>query len=202
MTTLLRNFLRSLPVLFALTGVAQAHPHVWITFKSELIYGSDGALTGIRHAWSFDDMFSVFATQGIEAKEKGKFTREELAALVREEAPDGMDVVVDTTGNSRMFETCLGLIRREGRLLLQGYYPDPIVIDFHRAHLQRVTVVFPCGWDREDDQALADDLSRGVPTVSPLITHRVPYREAPEAYRLVVEHPERCLGMVLRWSEP
>ena len=81
MATLIRNSLRTLIVLLALTGVAQAHPHVWITFKSELIYGPDGALTGIRHAWSFDDMFSVFATQGIEAKEKGKFTREELAPL-------------------------------------------------------------------------------------------------------------------------
>jgi 2-desacetyl-2-hydroxyethyl bacteriochlorophyllide A dehydrogenase len=127
---------------------------------------------------------------------------DELKALVREEAPDGMDVVVDTTGISRMFDTCLALIRREGRLLLQGYYPDPIVIDFHRAHLQRVTVVFPCGWDREDDQRLADDLSRGRPTVAPLITHRVPYREAPDAYRLVVEHPEQSLGMVFHWSEP
>jgi 3-hydroxyethyl bacteriochlorophyllide a dehydrogenase len=124
-----------------------------------------------------------------------------LTALVREEAPDGMDVVIDTTGNSRMFDTCLALLRREGRLLLQGYYPDPIVIDFHRAHLQRVTVVFPCGWDRDDDQALADDLTRGVPTVAPLITHRIPYREAPDAYRLVVEHPEQCLGMVLHWSD-
>jgi len=81
MANLILNSLRSLVVLFALTGVAQAHPHVWITFKSELIYAPDGALTGIRHAWSFDDMFSVFATQGIEAKEKGKFTREELAPL-------------------------------------------------------------------------------------------------------------------------
>jgi ABC-type uncharacterized transport system substrate-binding protein len=75
------TLIRIFAVLLALTGVAQAHPHVWITFKSELIYGPDGALTGIRHAWSFDDMFSVFATQGIEAKEKGKFTREELAPL-------------------------------------------------------------------------------------------------------------------------
>ena len=40
-------------------------------------------ITGIRHAWSFDDMFSTFATQGIESKEKGKFTREELAPLAK-----------------------------------------------------------------------------------------------------------------------
>lgn len=58
-----------------------AHPHVWVTVKSELVYAPDGAVTGVRHAWTFDDMFSVFATQGIESKKKGEFTREELAPL-------------------------------------------------------------------------------------------------------------------------
>ena len=62
---------------------AQAHPHVWVTMKCELIYAPDGSITGIRHAWSFDDMFSTFATQGMESKEKGKFTREELAPLAK-----------------------------------------------------------------------------------------------------------------------
>jgi ABC-type uncharacterized transport system substrate-binding protein len=60
---------------------ALAHPHVWVTMKSEVVYGADGAATGIRHAWTFDDMFSTFATQGLDSKEKGKFTREELAPL-------------------------------------------------------------------------------------------------------------------------
>ena len=65
----------------AAVSVAQAHPHVWVTMKSELIYAPDGSVTGVRHAWAFDDMFSVFATQGIESKVKGQFTREELAPL-------------------------------------------------------------------------------------------------------------------------
>ena len=63
------------------TAAAHAHPHVWVTVKSELVYASDGTVTGVRHAWTFDDMFSVFATQGIESKKKGEFTREELAPL-------------------------------------------------------------------------------------------------------------------------
>src|SRR5262249_51041965 len=63
------------------SGAAGAHPHVWVTMKSELVYAADGSVTGVRHAWTFDDMFSVFATQGIEAKKKGEFTREELAPL-------------------------------------------------------------------------------------------------------------------------
>jgi ABC-type uncharacterized transport system substrate-binding protein len=79
MSNLLRIFLAI--ALAAFATAAQAHPHVWVTFKSELVYAPDGTVTGIRHAWAFDDMFSTFATQGIEAKEKGKFTREELAPL-------------------------------------------------------------------------------------------------------------------------
>jgi ABC-type uncharacterized transport system substrate-binding protein len=62
-------------------SAAWAHPHVWVTVKSELVYAPDGSVTGVRHAWTFDDMFSVFATQGIESKKKGQFTREELAPL-------------------------------------------------------------------------------------------------------------------------
>jgi len=62
---------------------AQAHPHVWITATSELIYAADGSITGVRHAWTFDDMFSTYALQGIEAKTKGAYSREELAPLAQ-----------------------------------------------------------------------------------------------------------------------
>jgi ABC-type uncharacterized transport system substrate-binding protein len=61
-----------------------AHPHVWVTMQSELIYQPDGSITGIRHHWVFDDMFSTYAVQGLEGKEKGKFTREELAPLAKD----------------------------------------------------------------------------------------------------------------------
>jgi len=78
----LRIFLAALLTLIS-AGLAQAHPHVWVTMHTELVYAPDGSITGIRHAWSFDDMFSTFATQGLESKEKGKFTREELAPLAK-----------------------------------------------------------------------------------------------------------------------
>jgi ABC-type uncharacterized transport system substrate-binding protein len=62
---------------------AEAHPHVWITAKSEVIYTPDGSISGVRHAWTFDDMFSTYALQGIEAKTKGAYSREELAPLAQ-----------------------------------------------------------------------------------------------------------------------
>jgi ABC-type uncharacterized transport system substrate-binding protein len=64
-------------------GAAQAHPHVWITASSELVYAPDGSVTGVRHAWTFDDMFSTYALQGIETKTKGVYSREELAPLAQ-----------------------------------------------------------------------------------------------------------------------
>lgn len=62
---------------------AQAHPHVWITATSELIYAADGSITGVRHAWTFDDMFSTYALQGIETGTKGVYSHEELAPLAQ-----------------------------------------------------------------------------------------------------------------------
>jgi ABC-type uncharacterized transport system substrate-binding protein len=70
-------------VLMLGVTAAEAHPHVWITARSELIYAPDGTITGVRHAWTFDDMFSTYALQGIEAKTKGAYTREELAPLAQ-----------------------------------------------------------------------------------------------------------------------
>lgn len=81
MVRLLTRLIVVLSVLACAGAPALAHPHVWIVMKSELIYAPDGSLTGVRHAWKFDDMFSTFATQGLETKVKGVFTREDLAPL-------------------------------------------------------------------------------------------------------------------------
>jgi ABC-type uncharacterized transport system substrate-binding protein len=64
-----------------IAATAQAHPHVWVTMQTELLYAQDGSVTGLRQAWTFDDMFSAFATMGIPAKIKGQFSREELQPL-------------------------------------------------------------------------------------------------------------------------
>src|SRR6201997_5178464 len=80
---ILRTLLGSLAMLVAAMAAAQAHPHVWVTMTSELVYAPDGSVTGVRHAWAFDDMFSAFATQGLETKQKGVFTREDLAPLAQ-----------------------------------------------------------------------------------------------------------------------
>jgi ABC-type uncharacterized transport system substrate-binding protein len=72
-----------LACLLAATARAPAHPHVWVTMSAELLYAPDGSVTGVRHTWSFDDMFSAFAIQGLESKTPGVFSREELRPLAQ-----------------------------------------------------------------------------------------------------------------------
>jgi len=63
---------------------ALAHPHVWVTASAALVFDQDGCLAAIRHRWIFDKAFSAYATQGLDKNGDGKFSREELAGLARE----------------------------------------------------------------------------------------------------------------------
>lgn len=68
-------------IVVAATGPASAHPHVWVTMDGQLVYSPDGLLPGVRYDWTFDDEYSAFAIQGIQAKKRGELTREELVPL-------------------------------------------------------------------------------------------------------------------------
>jgi len=75
------------PIIAALltlawTAAAQAHPHVWVAVRSEVVFGPDGKVAGVRHAWEFDEMYSAFAVQGL-GKDGKPPTREELAPMAR-----------------------------------------------------------------------------------------------------------------------
>ena len=63
-------------------GAAHAHPHVFVTAKEQVLFGPDGKITGVRSAWTFDDMYSSFLTQGIGAP-GAVLTDDQLAPLAR-----------------------------------------------------------------------------------------------------------------------
>jgi ABC-type uncharacterized transport system substrate-binding protein len=77
------GFLTLVATLLVMPLTASAHPHVWVKAASELVYAADGTVTGVRHTWTFDDMFSTYALQGIETSTKGVYTRDELAPLAQ-----------------------------------------------------------------------------------------------------------------------
>jgi ABC-type uncharacterized transport system substrate-binding protein len=68
----------SLVALAGLAQPAQAHPHVWITAKAEIVYAADGNVSGVRHQWTFDAGYSAYLTQGLDKNGDGKLTPDEL----------------------------------------------------------------------------------------------------------------------------
>ena len=50
---------------------AAAHPHVWATVRSEIVFGPDHRITGIRHAWTFDEFYTAMAVQGLDTNGDG-----------------------------------------------------------------------------------------------------------------------------------
>lgn len=107
--TVQRTILIALVSLASWAGSAvpgHGHPHVWVTMESSILFRSDGAITGIRHRWTFDDMYSAFAVQGIESKKRGVFTREELMPLatINVESLHEFDFFTFATANGRKIE--------------------------------------------------------------------------------------------------
>lgn len=74
-----------LPVLMFLTLAlpAAAHPHVFVDVNGELIFDDAGRIKAVGNVWRFDDAFSAFATEGLDADGDGQFSDQELQPLAK-----------------------------------------------------------------------------------------------------------------------
>jgi ABC-type uncharacterized transport system substrate-binding protein len=68
---------------FGIVAPALAHPHVWATVRSEIVFGPDHTITGIRHHWTFDEFYTAMAVQGLDANNDGVYSKEELQPLAQ-----------------------------------------------------------------------------------------------------------------------
>lgn len=67
------------------TGAATnaiAHPHVWVGTQSKAIF-ENGALTGLRYTWLFDEMYTASAIDGLDKNNDGKVEGSELDELTK-----------------------------------------------------------------------------------------------------------------------
>ena len=64
------------------TDEARAHPHVWVSVESTVLV-EQGSVIGFRHRWSFDELYSAMAIEGLDTNKDGVYSREELAELAQ-----------------------------------------------------------------------------------------------------------------------
>lgn len=67
----------------AVPGTAAAHPHVFVDAKAEMVFDAEGKVTAVRNIWRFDDGYSAFASQGLDANGDGVLSAEELQPLAQ-----------------------------------------------------------------------------------------------------------------------
>src|SRR6476469_4529011 len=66
----------------ALIAPAAAHPHVWITVETTVLY-ANGTFTGLQHKWTFDEFYTAMAIEGLDKNKDGIYDREELSELAK-----------------------------------------------------------------------------------------------------------------------
>ncbi len=72
----------TLAAVVAAASPAAAHPHVWVSVETTVVYDK-GTITGFRHRWSFDELYTTMAIQGLDANGDGAYDRKELAELAQ-----------------------------------------------------------------------------------------------------------------------
>jgi 2-desacetyl-2-hydroxyethyl bacteriochlorophyllide A dehydrogenase len=143
--------------------------------------------------------------------------RDELLAQVREITRGRMaDVAFEITGNQRVIPMVVRLVRRLGRVVLLGSPRGKVELDFHdevhtlglqiigahvSTHPEVETPYNP--WTPERNGELFFDLvMAGKLQVAELITHRLPWRDAPAAYERLATDRTKVMGVVLEgWTD-
>ena len=103
-------FIRAILFFFAILTLspvqAWAHPHVFVTAKTSVVFSKNGEVEGLRHAWTFDKMFSAYAIQGLGGG--GAPTRADLQGLAKENAEGLVDfkyfTTLKTNGVAQVFQ--------------------------------------------------------------------------------------------------
>jgi len=123
----------------------------------------------------------------------------------------GADVVIEATGNPEAIPMALDMAGRLGRVVILGSPRGVSTVNFYMPVHRRGLVIIgahtnvrpsheslPHYWTDIDDKRLVLKLmADGRLRVRDYINLKLPVENAPDAYRLLMEHKERVLGVLL-----
>jgi len=123
--------------------------------------------------------------------------KKDLAKVVRRRCPEGADVVVEAIGRKELIPYALELVRDRGKVILQGWYPGDVSINFHDAHAKHACFYFPCHLEGRD--VVLRMTKSGRLQTRPFITHVFDVQEAAKAFKLVARPSSNFIGAVIDW---
>jgi 2-desacetyl-2-hydroxyethyl bacteriochlorophyllide A dehydrogenase len=124
----------------------------------------------------------------------------------------GADLSFEVSGDPAVLDQALQATGFDGRVIIGSWYGEKRAAlnlggDFHRSRIRlissQVSTIAPelrGRWTHPRRLAYALSFLREIEAEG-LITHRVPFEDAPTAYRLLAEHPEQAIQVVLTYPE-
>ena len=126
-------------------------------------------------------------------------TTESLAKAAAEIAPNGFDVIIDTSSIPAVVMELMPLLKYRGKFIFQGFYPPPSVMDLATVASRMPTCFFPNGHNGRHVAAAMRWMADGLMNTRRLVTHTPKPDEAPEIYRMIAEGSQDFLGVVFDW---
>jgi 2-desacetyl-2-hydroxyethyl bacteriochlorophyllide A dehydrogenase len=136
---------------------------------------------------------------------------EALERIAKRTNGRGADVVIEASGNANALQLAIDAAAFQGSVIVCSWYgTKPVSLDlgshFHRSRLRlvssQVSELDPAlapRWDRQRRLDVALSLL-GELLLGPLITHRIPFARAAEAYELVDQRPEETVQVILTYD--
>ena len=119
-------------------------------------------------------------------------------AALRQMAPQGYDLVVDATGVPAVVARCFDYVTPGGKVLLFGVCPEDATIPFSPFDLYRRDVSVYGSFALNVTFGPAIELLRaGAVRVQPLISHRVPLEQFPQALEMARTRSEPAIKVIV-----
>jgi 2-desacetyl-2-hydroxyethyl bacteriochlorophyllide A dehydrogenase len=142
----------------------------------------------------------------------GAFEPKSLKELVTEiTGGRGVDVAVETSGSGAALQSAIDIVATEGTVVVASWYgTKPVTLalggHFHRGRVRlrssqvgRMNPELAPRWDRDRRMDTVLGLLSRL-KLRELISHRIPFEEAPEAYMLLDERPGEALQVIFTYE--
>lgn len=108
--------------------------------------------------------------------------------------------IYDVSGDAGLLDELVSRLAPRGEIVLAGFYHEPVSFHFVPAFLREARIRVAAEWRPADLDAVARLANEGRLSLAGLITHRVAFDHASEAYQTAFGDPQ-CVKMILDWRQ-